>query len=97
MYSKNQLPLSADGTIFYVVFLFTFTPQNLIYLVQFFSCSLRTFYKGMGHAVARSGKVTSSIPDGVTGIFHFMTVASTQPLTEMSIRNISWGIKAADA
>ena len=41
---------------------------------------------------------TGSIPDGVIGIFHLenpsgriMALGSTQPLTEMSIRNISWG------
>jgi hypothetical protein len=49
-----------------------------------------------------------SIPDGVTGIFHrhnrfgrTMALGSTQPLTEMSTRNISWGggggVKAAGA
>jgi hypothetical protein len=45
-----------------------------------------------------------SIPDGVTGIFHWhnpsgctMAMGSTQPLTEMSTRNISWGVKAAGA
>ena len=39
-----------------------------------------------------------SIPDGVNGIFHWhnssgrtMALRSTQPLTEMSTRNISWG------
>jgi hypothetical protein len=39
-----------------------------------------------------------AIPDGVTGFFHShnpsgLTIAlgSTQPLTEMSTRNISWG------
>jgi hypothetical protein len=47
---------------------------------------------------ATNRKVTGSIPDGVTGIFHWpncfrrtMTLRSTQPLTEMSTRNISWG------
>jgi hypothetical protein len=47
---------------------------------------------------ATSRKVAGSIPDGVTGIFHLcnpsgrtMAVGSTQPLTEMSTRNISWG------
>ena len=37
---------------------------------------------------------------GVTGIFHRhnpMALGSTQPLTEMSNRNISWGVKAAGA
>ena len=45
-----------------------------------------------------SRKVAGSIPDGVTGIFHWhnpsgrtVALGSTQPLTEMSTRNISWG------
>jgi hypothetical protein len=45
-----------------------------------------------------------SIPNGVTGIFHWhnrigriMALGSTQPLTEMSTRNLSWGVKAAGA
>ena len=57
-----------------------------------------------GSAVATSQKVAVSIPDGVTGIFHWhnpsgrtMALASTQPLTEMSTRDISWGVKAAGA
>jgi hypothetical protein len=43
-----------------------------------------------------------SIPDGVNGIFHgrnssgrTMALGLTQPVTEMSTRNISWGVKAA--
>ena len=43
-------------------------------------------------------KVAGSIPDGVIGIFHrhnpsdrTMALGSTQPLTEMSTRRISWG------
>ena len=46
---------------------------------------------------ATSRKAAGSIPDGVTGIFHWHTPSSrtmalglTQPLTEMSTRNISW-------
>ena len=53
---------------------------------------------------ATSQKVAGSIPDGVIGIFHLqnpsgraMALGSTQPLTEMSIRNISWGVKAVGA
>ena len=45
-----------------------------------------------------SRKVAGSIPDGVIGIFHRhnpsdrnMALGSTQPLTEMSTRNIFWG------
>jgi hypothetical protein len=43
---------------------------------------------------ATNRKVVGSIPDGVIGIFHSghtMALGSTQPLTEMSTRNISWG------
>ena len=47
---------------------------------------------------ATNRKVASSIPDGVIGIFHWhnpsdrtMVLGSTQPLTEMSTRSISWG------
>jgi len=51
-----------------------------------------------------SRKVVCSIPDGVFGIFLFrnpsgrpVAFGSTQPLTEMITRNISWGVKAAIA
>ena len=58
-----------------------------------------------GHTVAlwlrhyaTNRQVASSIPDGVIGIFHWrnpsgrtMALGSTQPLTEMSTRCISWG------
>ena len=47
---------------------------------------------------ATNRKVACSIPDGVIGIFHWhnpsdrtMALGSTQPLTEMSTRRISWG------
>jgi hypothetical protein len=47
---------------------------------------------------ATNRKVAGSIPDGVIGIFHShnpsdrtMALGSTQPLTEMSTRSISWG------
>ena len=49
---------------------------------------------------ATSRKVAGSIPDGVIGIFpshnpsgRTVALGSTQPLTEMSTRNISWGVK----
>ena len=51
-----------------------------------------------------SRKVADSIPVGVTGILHShntsgrtMTLELTQPLTEMSTRNISCGVKADDS
>jgi len=47
-----------------------------------------------------SRKVAGSIPDGVNGIFHSykpfvrnMALGLTQPLTEISTRNISWGLR----
>jgi len=61
-----------------------------------------------GHAVARlvelryKPDVAGSIPNGITGIFHWITpfgrtmvLGSTQPLTEMSTRDIFWGVKTA--
>ena len=49
---------------------------------------------------ATSRNVSGSIPDGVIGIFHrhnpsgrTMALGLTQPLTEMSTRNIFWGGK----
>ena len=58
---------------------------------------------GWGTAL-QSRNVTGSITDGVTEMFHWhnpsgrtMALGSTQPLTEMSTRNISWGVKTAGA
>ena len=49
-----------------------------------------------------SPKVAGSIPDGVIGIFNTFNhsgrtfvMLSTHPLTEMSTKDISWGVKAA--
>ena len=53
---------------------------------------------------ATSPNVAGSIPDGVIAIFHrhnpshrTMALVSTQPLTEMGTRDISWGVKGAGA
>jgi len=65
----------------------------------------REVFYNMWTAVARwlrccatNRKVAGSIPVGVTGIFidikpsdRTMVLRSTQPLTEMSTRSISWG------
>ena len=53
---------------------------------------------------ATNRKVAGSIPAGVSGFLidtksfrsHY-GLGSTQPLTEMSTRNISWGVKAVGA
>jgi hypothetical protein len=53
---------------------------------------------------ATGGKVAVSIPDVVIGIFHLLNpsgstraLRSTQPLSEISTRGISSGMKAAGA
>ena len=53
-------------------------------------------------ALCYKSEGTGSISDGVIGNFHWhnpsgrtMAQEMTQPLTEMSTRNISWGVKAA--
>ena len=58
---------------------------------------------GQGHC-ATSRKVAGLIPDVVTGTFDWhnlsgctMALGLTQPLIEMSARNISWEVKAASA
>ena len=67
----------------------------------------RRWYSWLRHR-ARSRKVAGSYPGGVLGIFRWlnpsgrtMTRGSTQPLTEVSDRDISWlgggGVKAAGA
>jgi len=55
------------------------------------------------HCTSRQ-KAAGSVPESVIGIFHppnpsgrAKTLKSNLPLTEMSARNISWGIKAAGA
>jgi len=53
----------------------------------------------LGHC-ATSRKFAGSIPDGVIGhnpSGRTMVLGFTQPLTEMSNRNIFWGVKAAGA
>ena len=66
---------------------------------------------GGGYAVAQlaghcatSWKVTGSISVEIIGIFHLlnpsgrtMALASTQPLKEMSTRDLPWGVKAIGA
>jgi hypothetical protein len=57
----------------------------------------RLCYSPLRHCPT-SRKVAHSIPDGAFGIFDYLNLAghtiafgSTQPLTEMSTRNTSWG------
>ena len=61
-------------------------------------------YLILEHHCATSRKVAGWIPDWVIGIIHWfnpfgrrMALESTEPLTEVSTRNISWGLKAVGA
>ena len=72
-------------------------------VVIFTATGVRGGAVGWGTAL-QTCKVAGSIPDAVTGIFHWhspsgrtMALRSNQPLTEMSTRNISWEVKAAGA
>jgi len=81
--------------------IFEFT-LSLCCLSVLFCFSWGTRWRGWLRHCATSRKIAGSIPDGVIGIFHWhnpsgrtTALGSTQPLTEMSTRNISWGVKAA--
>jgi hypothetical protein len=58
----------------------------------------RCWWRSWLRHCATNRKVAGLIPDGVIGLFHWhnpsgctMALQLTQPLTEMSTRNISWG------
>ena len=68
--------------------------------ISILSVILGTQWRSWLRHCATNRTVAGSIPDGVTGIFHWhnpsgrtMALGLTQPLTEMSTRNISWGGK----
>ena len=61
------------------------------------------WHSWLRHCITRR-KVKGLIPDGVFGIFHWLnpsscttSLGSTQPVTEMSTRSISWEVKMAGA
>jgi len=72
--------------------------RELIFPPIFIYCGTR--WRSWLRHCATSRKVAGSIPDGVTGILHWrnpfgptMALEYTQPLTEMSTRTISWGLR----
>ena len=74
-----------------------FTCRSDTYLSIWKQKNLTRRHSWLRHCATRR-KVAGSIPDGVTGIFHWhnpsgrtMALELNQPLTEMSTRNISWG------
>ena len=94
---KNQKKTSVAVKIM----LCKISTRGLFYSGQF--RGVHTHYRGtkvaqwLGCCVTNR-KVTGSIPDGVIGNFHShnpsdctMALGSTQSLTEMSTRRISWG------
>jgi hypothetical protein len=78
---------------------------RLQYCCKFSWCTLSeggTGWRSWLRHCATSRKVAGSVPDGVIGLFHWnnrsgrtITLGLTQPLIEISTRNISWGVKAA--
>ena len=81
----------------------TVTQYNDLFLSAHVISRVRRWRSWLWHC-ATSRKVAGSIPDDVIGIFHWhnpsggtMALGLTQPLTEMSTRNISWRVKAAGA
>ena len=86
-----------------MTFTFSFSVVSELKTV-FLQCRGTLLVAQLVEALATNQKVAGSIPDGVIGIFHLhnpsgrtMALGLTQPLTEMSTRNISWGVKAAGA
>jgi len=85
-----------------VLFCVLFMCKSILYYchgvstqLQLTNISYHIVYQG--HC-STSRKVAGSIPDGVIGIFHLRNLSGrtmapwlTQPLTEMSNRNVSWG------
>jgi hypothetical protein len=75
----------------------SFNAQSMYYFVWNGGTRWRSWLRHW----ATSRKVAGSIPDGVIGIFYWhnssgrtMVLGLTQPLTEMSTRNISCGLKS---
>ena len=75
----------------------------LLEIILFFSSGGTRWRSRLRHC-GTSRNVAGSIPVGVTGIFHLhnpsgriIALGLTQPLTELSTRNISLGVKAAGA
>jgi len=82
--------------IYLFIYLLIYLPNYLFLLLT--DTKGATQWRSSLRHCATSRKVVGSIPDGVIGIFHghnpssrTMALGSTQPLTEMSTRNISWG------
>ena len=77
---------------------------RIFWLIRRFKWVCGTRWRSWWRHCATSQKVAVSVLDAAIGIFHWhnpsgrtMALGLTQPLTEMSTRNISWGVKGAGA
>ena len=95
--------LSAANSCFLPPSVISFSAFSL-HVFFYFSCPTLSVWgtRSRLRHCATNRKVAGSIPNVVTGIFHWhnsscrtMALGSTQPLTETSTRNISWGGKEA--
>jgi hypothetical protein len=78
------------------------TVCSLCVCVQHSQTKAVTLWRSWLRHCATIRNFAGSIPDGVAGVSHWhnpsdhtMSLGSTQPVTEMSTTNISWGVKAA--
>jgi len=60
------------------------------------------FYRSLGGPQGRSGRAENLVPTGIRSrtvqpVVSRYTDLATQPTTEMSTGNISWGVKVTDA
>ena len=88
--------------VLFVLFIFfvRFTSESYLLFSMVVISLGGTWWRSWLRHCAISRKVAGSIPHGVTGFFHWhnpsrrtMALGSTQPLTELSTRNNSWGGK----
>ena len=93
--------LKSLSLLIFSIFIFLILVLYLLVNICLMSTFLGTAVAQWLRCCATSRKAAGSIPDGVIGIIHCnnpsdraMVLGSTQPLTEMGTRNISWG-KAA--
>ena len=97
-FSKYCVYLTYASTMFWV-----FRP-HCIYCSGYMTVFWDTQWHSWWRHCSTSWKVTGLIPDGVVGILHWLDPSSytvalglIQPLTEMSTRSTSWGVKVAGA
>ena len=96
-----QIYTTTEGSEYYVQYI---QYRYIIHYITSRATYGGTRWRNWLRHCAISRKVAGSIPDGVIATFHWhnpsgrtVALGLTQPLTEMSTRNISWEVKAAGA